>query len=278
MDKYRNVKKYFEVKADDYDLVEEQIYWRLSDSLLWEAMQKYVFPKVPSNFTVLDAGGGTGRWAEKILQMYDCANVVIYDISQEMLEVARRKLEKYENRVTIINGNLENISLPNNTFDLTINFHNVLGFVDNVPLCIKEICRVTKTNGLVVSFVPNLYHLIYFNISICNIEEAYNASLVKRGRFTSDMPEMNLFTPESISRLYKENEINTVMISGFPSVIYPNIEETTIRDSSQKLVNILEINERFNKIFQIEKNLMGKSDIAARGNNIFIVGVKRSVR
>lgn len=278
MDKYINVKKYFEKKADKYDLVEEQIYWRLSDSLLWYAMQNYVFSKMNSDFIVLDAGGGTGRWTEKILKEYNNAKVVIYDISEEMLEVARRKLEKYENRVTIINGNLENIHLSDDMFDLVINFHNVLGFVDNVPLCIKEIARVTKHGGLIVSFVPNLYHLIYFNISVCNVEEAQRASMEKRGRFTNDMPVMNLFTPENISDLYRENAITPIITTGFPSAIYPNIEETTIRDSSNKLINILGNQERFSKVFEIEKNLMKQKDIAARGNNIFIVGVKNDVR
>lgn len=278
MDKYGNVKGYFEKKAEQYDLVEEQIYWKLSDTILWNVMKKYVISKLPISFSVLDAGGGTGRWTEKILQEYDGASVVIYDISDDMLNVARRKLDKYGERVKIINGNIENIELSDNKFDLSMNFHNVLGFVNNVQACIKEIVRVTKPGGLIVSFVPNLYHLIYFNISIGNISEAENAGIFQKGRFTSDMPAMNLYTPQSISKIYEENSIEPIMITGFPSVIYPNIEETTIRDSSAKLVKILDSKKNFEKILQLEMNLLKYNDIAGRGNNIFIVGEKKDVR
>ena len=57
--------EYFKNKAADYDRVDEQVYWRLSDSILWHTFNEYILKNLPSNFSFLDAGGGTGRWSEK---------------------------------------------------------------------------------------------------------------------------------------------------------------------------------------------------------------------
>jgi ubiquinone/menaquinone biosynthesis C-methylase UbiE len=55
-----STKSYFAEKAEKYDEVEDQVYWKLSDELLWFQMQKYL-NSYRENFTFLDAGGGTGR-------------------------------------------------------------------------------------------------------------------------------------------------------------------------------------------------------------------------
>ena len=65
------------------------------------------------------------------------------------------------------------------------------------------------------------------------------------------------------------------LVSGFPITIYPGMQETQLRGSSNHILNILESDEIFDKIYNLEKYMFKNSDTAARGNQIFIVGIKR---
>lgn len=268
---------YFKNKAKDYDLVEEQTYWMLSDKLLWENFKETVLDKLPSDFKFLDAGGGTGRWSLKILEEYPNSKGMIVDISPDMLNEARNKMKNKDliHRIEIIEQNLENLeNISDNSFDVCFNFHNVLGFVDNPQKVISELKRVVKVGGYVVSLVPNLYHNIFFNIFVNNIDLVEEVMETGKGRFTKDMPSMNMFTPDSIKLLYSKEGIMTELISGFPITIYPGMQETQIQGNSQHIKDILSDKDTFDKIYDIEKKLFKNSDIAARGNQIYIVGKK----
>ena len=271
----KEVLNYFKNKAKDYDLVEGQTYWVLSDKLLWEIFKETVLDKLPENFKFLDAGGGTGRWTLKILEEFPKAQGMIIDISREMLNEARSKVKKrnYEKRVKIIEQNLEQIdNVKDDEFEISFNFHNVLGFVENPNTVINELHRVTKKGGYVVSLVPNLYHNIFFNIFVGNMELANETMKTKRGRFTKEMPKMNMFTPDSIKDIYEKIGIKVELLSGFPITIYPGMQETQIDGNSEHVQDILSDEKTFNEIYNIEKSLFKNSDTASRGNKIYIIG------
>lgn len=273
----KEVLEYFKDKAKDYDLVESQTYWRLSDKLLWNNFKETVLNKLPENFKFLDAGGGTGRWSMKILDEFPKAEGMIIDISKEMLQEAKNKIEskQYQDRITVMKQNLEKIDcIENNQFDLCFNFHNVLGFVENPEIAIKELARVTKSNGYIVSLVPNLYHNIFFNIFVGHMELVEETMDTKKGRFTKNMPAMNMYTPTSIKEIYERNNIKVEIVSGFPIAIYPGMQETQIEGNSEHIEDILANEDIFNQIYDIEKELFKNEDIAARGNQIYIVGRK----
>lgn len=277
MEQSKEVIEYFKNKATEYDLVENQIYWKLSDELLWSIFSKKVLDKLPRGFKFIDAGGGTGRWTKKILDNYD-ATGIIYDISEEMLEQARNKFNtsNYENRIELVKGDLHELKIEDGIFDLAFNFHNVLGFVQNPSIVISELSRVTKKGGLVVSLVPNLYHNIFFNIFVKNFELVDEVVKTKRGAFTDNMPRMNMFTPDSVKGKYEENGLQIEILSGFPISIYPGMQETQIQGSSEHVLDILEDERIFKKIYSIEMQLSEEnSDQASRGNQIFIVGRKK---
>jgi SAM-dependent methyltransferase len=271
----RNVLDYFANKAAKYDLVDTQPYWVLSDALLWESLVEKVLNQLPVTFSFLDAGGGTGRWTKKILDNYSLSQGKLVDLSPDMLEQARRKhlAPQYNGRVLIEQGNIENMrTVTDCSFDLAFNFHNVLGFVQNPAQALSELVRSVKPGGVIVSVIPNIYHLVYFNIHIGRIEEAEFALQNNKGRFTNDMPYMHLFSPASIADSYKELGLSSEII-GFPVSIYPGYQETQISGSTERLANLLECPERFARLLEIEKALIS-SNVAARGNNLMAIGWK----
>jgi len=269
--------EYFDEKAQEYDLVEEQVYWRLSDKLLWSVLDEQVLRKLPANFSFIDAGGGTGRWTMKILQAYPHAQALIYDLSASMTEQARASAERFgvADRLQICNGRLEDVGqaiAPG--FDLIFNFHNVLGFVQDPQLVVGQLRGLLDDNGMLVSFVPNSYHAAFFNIMLGKLDEARRALTANRSRFTDTMPDMHFFTPTAIANLYHEVGLAVERMTGFPNLIYPGYQETQLRGSTAVLQNVLGTQENFDAIYDMEYLAQMDDAIVARSNNIFIVGRK----
>jgi ubiquinone/menaquinone biosynthesis C-methylase UbiE len=272
----KQVLEYFRDKADAYDDVDSQVYWQLSDKLLWYLLNTNVLKKLKPDFRFLDAGGGTGRWSQKVLGAYPRSQGLIYDLSPEMLKQAEKKRRNgLESRLKLVEGNIEHMVVADSTFDLSFTFHNVLGFVNSPQRALSEIVRVTKSRGYIVAVVPNLYHNIFFNISLGKVNEAQQYLGSEKGKFTNNMPSMHLFTPDSIKAIYSSLGLTNTALFGFPVTIYPGYQETQISGSSRKIADILSQKDIFNSIYSIEKNLSTRSDSVARGNNLLIVGRKK---
>jgi ubiquinone/menaquinone biosynthesis C-methylase UbiE len=267
-----SVLKYFADKASEYDLVENQSYWRLSDALLWDSIKTYIIPKLPKNFRFCDAGGGTGRWSQKLLQEFpECSGVTI-DFSKEMLDVAKQKSAPYKGRWEFILQDLNDLSNIDQQFDFVFNFHNVIGFVGpDVDNFFEQLKSITKKGGIICTLAPNMYHAAFFNTKLGNIDEA-NKCLSGSGRFTDQMPYINMFSPDSIKNMMEKHNIKVDFCSGFPNLIYPGYQETQLRGQTGEIADILENEKIFKQIFDMEKQHIKNGDIAARGNNIFVFG------
>jgi len=284
MNRKDEVKGYFSGKAAGYDLVDTQDYWRLSDKLLWslfdsQVLRNSINPEKPFSqtpFSFLDAGGGTGRWSEKVLKHYPLSTGTIYDFSAEMLAEARKKIKgELEGRLSLVEGDIQHMNLDDESQDVTFNFHNVLGFVESPERSLKEMARVTKKGGYVVSVIPNLYHCIFFNVMVGNLDEAEHAKDTGMGRFTSNMPYMHLFTPSSIESLYREAGLVPQETRGFPICIYPGYQETQITGNTQKLKDFLSDPQNFQRVYNAELDLILKTKTGSgRGNNLFAVAQK----
>lgn len=272
------VTTYFRRKADGYDRVDEQVYWRLSDELLWEALRRYVLPSVPQGATMLDAGGGTGRWSDRLLVARPDMRGVLFDLSEDMTRHARAKAVSngYADRFEVMQGDLGELDrhVGAEQFDLAISFHNVLGFVRDVPAVLRQIAASLKPGGQLVLVVPNRYHAVFFNILTGALDEAESAALHRRGRFTPDMPAMHLFTPTELVGTLNEVGLPVSTITGYPVAVYPGFQETQLDGSSASVQEVLSDQEKYDRIKAIEWRLLGEPGLAERGNNLFVVARK----
>ncbi len=278
MNYINQVKWYFKNKAGNYDLVEGQLYWKLSDDLLWETLKSQVLNKLGGEeIKILDAGGGTGRWLIRIIKEMKGSSGVIYDLSNDMLQVAREKVSKLKisDRVKLVNGNIERMSdQESSQYDIVICFHNVLGFVQNIQGAFREMSRVLKKGGYLVMVLPNKYHTIFFNMSVGRFKVLDDVVIRDIGSFTNSMPKIRLFTPNYVRSLYKSHNFSNVRVYGFPITIYPNIKETRIVGNTETIKDILSRKKLFKKIKNIELKLILEEEAAARGNNLLSIGVK----
>lgn len=102
--------------------------------------------------SVLDVACGTGEMLEKVVKINSDGKNVGIDLSPDMLNKAREKLNKrHKGRFELHNGSALNLAFPDNSFDILINNY----MVDLLPqeTFIKiatEFYRVLKPNGIIV--------------------------------------------------------------------------------------------------------------------------------
>ncbi|MBA7699861.1 tRNA 5-carboxymethoxyuridine methyltransferase [subsurface metagenome] len=153
------VKKYYaEYGIKEWKRLAKDPYHRLEFDTTMYFLKKHL----PKKSLILDAGGGPGRYTIKLAKMgYD---IILLDLTQELLEIAKRRIkkEKVQNKVKqIIQGSIDDLSMfENEAFDVVICLGGVLSHIVNKKQrekAISELIRVAKKNSQIfVSVIGRL--------------------------------------------------------------------------------------------------------------------------
>ena len=100
---------------------------------------------------LLDIATGTADLAIEAHKQLHPNKIVGVDISTEMLEIGRKKINKkgLENTIELVEGDSENLYFENNTFDAITVAFGVRNF-ENLEKGLKEMNRVLKQDGQLV--------------------------------------------------------------------------------------------------------------------------------
>lgn len=131
---------YFAANAKDWDHIRGL---HADDAAVEAALVNAVGPGQIGR--LLDLGTGTGRMLELLGDRADQAIGV--DLSKEMLNVARSKLERSQlSQVQIRHGNLYQLPFSNGSFDIAV-IHQVLHFLEDPADALQETVRVLTPGG-----------------------------------------------------------------------------------------------------------------------------------
>ncbi len=97
---------------------------------------------------LLLVGIGTGA---DIRFIPECASITGVDLNPSMLKHARKKAERLGRPILFIVGNAEQISRPDDSFDV-VALNLILGVVENPRICFQEAVRLTKPGGRIIVF------------------------------------------------------------------------------------------------------------------------------
>jgi len=101
--------------------------------------------------TILDMATGTADMAILACRLLDPEKVTGLDLSAEMLELGRKKVEKegLVSKIELLKGDAEAISFPDNSFDAVMVAFGVRNF-ENLENGLSEMLRVLKPGGKLV--------------------------------------------------------------------------------------------------------------------------------
>lgn len=250
-----------------YDENNKKLYWRLADDLLWEVIKQYIPRNKPITF--LELGAGTGEWAYKILEEFDNTRCVLVDFSNNMLFQAKLKLEKFKNRVKIINSDIKNLKIDEN-FDIILNIY-VLPFFDSADNLIEIVSSHLKSKGISISVGENFYNGLALNILKGNTSEIKNVIEKEMGTLSQFVPKIHFNKIDELLKIHKEHDIIPVFKCGYPVVSLIGVEET-LTSNKNTISSILVDN--YDYIFNIEMQYIQNEDLCNRGKYICIVGEK----
>jgi ubiquinone/menaquinone biosynthesis C-methylase UbiE len=165
--------EWHDLHASDYDASYEGQKWvEIYDRITWE---KTIEPYLPRSkgMSILDAGGGTGKWAIPIARLG--YHVTLADISEKMLEMAKEKLarENLLDRVSIVPADVTNMDMfEDESFDFVLCEGDPLSYCTDPPQGIRELVRVAKKGSFIVASVDNLYLRVVWNIRQGSLDQA----------------------------------------------------------------------------------------------------------
>jgi ubiquinone/menaquinone biosynthesis C-methylase UbiE len=150
------VKSLFNEIANSFDSWFETLQGKVYKHVTWEHLKKYL--PGDKNSLILDAGGGTGKWALPLAKMG--YRVVLCDISKGMLDQAEIKIynEKLSDRVKIKEEDITNLSFPKEMFDFVICEDGPISISDSQKV-VSELGRVLKKEGKIWASVIGRYPL-----------------------------------------------------------------------------------------------------------------------
>ena len=110
-----------------------------------EREAKYVYDELRNCSRILDVGCGIGVFEQYLPSLH----IIGLDISEELLEEARRRSDK-----TFVQGDAENLLFDDSTFDAVFTV-TTLEFLDDYEKAVREIARVTKPDGKILVMMLN---------------------------------------------------------------------------------------------------------------------------
>jgi len=246
------------------------LYYKIYDAITW----KYIEPYVPiePNALVLDAGGGTGRWAIQMARK-GC-KVVLVDISERMLKIAAEKVTKEElqNIITIKEGDITKTGYADETFDMILCEHALFLFKEP-DIVIKELKRILKRKARLIVSVHNRYVQSLVSLpekpSLDKVDDALNILLRKRYGSMTENGKVKIYTwtPDEFRTMLERNGLRVEKIVG-KGVTMP------LRISKELFMKKKYPDDLFNKLLQFELALCEKPDALALAGHLQAITYK----
>jgi ubiquinone/menaquinone biosynthesis C-methylase UbiE len=261
---------YYNEKAKSYDKAFEILYFKIFDVITW----KYIEPYVPTdpNALVLDAGGGTGRWSIQIASK-GC-KVILMDISEEMLKIAAKKVEKESlwQRIAIRKGDITRTEYADETFDMILCEHALFLFKDP-DIILKEFRRIAKKKAPLIISAHNRYVQSLASLSekpsVDNIENALNILTSKKHDAMDKEEKLKIYTwtPEEFREMLERNGFFIEKMGG-------RGHSMPLRISKESFMKKDYSRELFNKILEYELTLCEKPDALALAGHLQAIARK----
>lgn len=193
------VEKMFDSIAPAYDFMNTAMSFGMHRMWLRKSVARAAAALGREPYSVLDVATGTGDVAFYLGKKFPDASIVGIDLSEGMLDVARRKQsekgDESRHKILFEVGDCLNLQFPSSSLDLVTVFYGVRNF-ENLRKGYEEMLRVLKPGGVLCvtelsrpdAFLPRLGYDIYSKYLIPTV-----------GRLISGDSRAYAYLPESIA-------------------------------------------------------------------------------
>lgn len=185
-----------------------------ADDITWLFMTSFL-PKEKS-IKILDAGAGDGYWAQKLVEM-GYGNIVLTDISQGMLDMARERFAKLriEHNMEFVKSDITNmVELESSTFDYVFSQYDAVSYCMKPKEAMKELARVSKKDAYVIVSLDTKFRRVSELIEANQIDKA--KELLKTNiSYDFGHPQYN-FTWEELAGHFEGAGLKVVEVVGAP--------------------------------------------------------------
>ncbi len=258
---------YYHRDAADYDKEYDVPFFnQIYDKVTWRCIEPYL----PRAGVVLDAGGGTGKWSIPIAKKG--LKVVLFDISQDMMNVASAKVKEsgLKGSVSFRQGDICNMPFDDNSFDFVLSEGDPISYCNDPNLAVKELGRVLKPNRYLSAGVDSYYYALSGMLNRPEIDFDKFEKVRKEKRFFAKDCGFDfwLFTPEDLKKLFKKHGFKVIKIVGKP-VLFRNRPETA---------SLLKDPANARRLIDIEFEFCETASIVGYGGHLHIVAQRKAGR
>jgi len=246
----RPVEAFHDHDAPTYDRrYDENLFFvKVYEPVTWDNVRRFL---PPPGGRILDAGGGTGRWAAPLARMG--YQVTLTDISAGMLEVARHKLEAEGllNQVTVRRMDICDMGdLPDGHFALTMAEGDPISYCEDPERAMAELARVTQQGGHVIASVDSRIQAVG---AMAEGDWDLAGQILSTGamRWRSDDPALafpiHAFTVGELQALFERHGLQVVRVVGKPVFfgrLPREVRERILKDK-KALARLLDLEMRY---------------------------------
>lgn len=203
MSKQQEVTVMFNHIADHYDFLNHL--FSLNIDRIWRKRVSHQVKQLHPH-TVLDVATGTADLALRMAHDMPEAEITGVDLSESMLDIARKKLEGTDN-ILLDKADVAHLPYPDRSFDAVTAAFGVRNFED-ISVGLKEMARVVKEGG-------KIFILDFSTPSIFPIKQLYRFYFKNIipwiGRVVSRDAEAYRYLPESVEHFPQGEEFGKKM-------------------------------------------------------------------
>jgi len=213
-----------------------------ADDITWHFLTKYL-PRRKS-VRILDAGGGDGFWAQKLVEL-GYKNIVISDLSQKMLDEAKKRFAQVEveHHVAFVKSDITDMKeFKSASYDFVFSQYDAVSYCLKPAKAMKELARVAKKGAYVIVSLDTKFKRVPELIEVGQIAQA--EKLLKTNiSYDFDFPQYNL-SWEELSEYSVEAGLTVLEVVGAPVFMHQVNEE---------ILNKLEANPKIrSRLLRIE--------------------------
>jgi SAM-dependent methyltransferase len=215
-----------------------------------ESCWRYIEPALPDIDTgiILEAGCGTGRWVVRLAPVG--YQMVLSDLSAEMIRQAREKIERLRLSQYVIGCHVLDIcdmrTLSDASFGLVLALGGPLTLCHDPEMAVTELHRVTKPGGLVIGDVANRYRTAVDLVRDEDLSQL--ARVLDTGQFSRpDGLVDHRFGPQELSDLFAAHGMEPIHVAGicpFFSFL-PDEEQVSTLDDEDTYQAMLDVSRRY---------------------------------